>query len=87
MGTAVATVLFYMLVKRASSIFASMVTYAIPFVAIGWGFYYKEDITLKQIGCLLIILIGVYLANKKQTENTANKKEDHLVGQSSYKKY
>jgi drug/metabolite transporter (DMT)-like permease len=65
MGTAVATVLFYMLVKRASSIFASMVTYAIPFVAIGWGFYYKENITWKQIVCLLIILMGVYWANKK----------------------
>ena len=67
MGTAVATVLFYMLVKRASSIFASMVTYAIPFVAIGWGFYYKEDISWKQIVCLLIILMGVYLVNKKQS--------------------
>jgi drug/metabolite transporter (DMT)-like permease len=86
MGTAVATVLFYMLVKRANSIFASMVTYAIPFVAIGWGFYYKEDITLKQIACLFIILIGVYLANKKQVMNSTNKKEDHLVGQSSFGK-
>ena len=65
MGTAVATVLFYMLVKRASSIFASMVTYAIPFVAIGWGLFYNEDISWKQIVCLLIILMGVYWANKK----------------------
>ena len=65
MGTALATVLFYMLVKRASSIFATMVTYAIPFVAIGWGYYYKEDISWKQIVCLLIILMGVYWANKK----------------------
>lgn len=65
MGTALATVLFYMLVKRASSIFATMVTYAIPFVAIGWGFYYNEDISWKQIVCLLIILMGVYWANKK----------------------
>ena len=87
LGTAVATILFYMLVKRASSIFASMVTYAIPFVAIGWGFYYKEDISWKQVACLFIILIGVYLANKKQVMNNTNKKEDHLAGQSSFKKY
>jgi drug/metabolite transporter (DMT)-like permease len=66
MGTAIATILFYVLVKRASGIFASMVTYAIPFVAIGWGIYYKEDISWKQIVCLLIILTGVYWANKKQ---------------------
>jgi len=85
MGTAVATVLFYMLVKRASSIFASMVTYAIPFVASAWGFYYKEDISWQQIGCLFIILIGVYLANKKQPADTLNKKEDHPAGQSSFK--
>jgi drug/metabolite transporter (DMT)-like permease len=87
MGTAVATVLFYMLVKRASSIFATMVTYAIPFVAIGWGFYYKEDIGWKQVMCLFIILLGVYWANKKQTVKNINKKEDYLVGQSSFKKY
>jgi len=66
LGTAIATVLFYMLVKRASGIFASMVTYAIPFVAIGWGIYYKEHITLSQILCLLVILAGVYLANRKK---------------------
>ena len=86
MGTAVATVLFYMLVKRASSIFATMVTYAIPFVAIGWGFFYKEDISWKQIACLFVILSGVYIANKKQVTNNTNKKEDHLVGQSSFEK-
>jgi drug/metabolite transporter (DMT)-like permease len=66
MGTAIATVLFYMLVKRASGIFASMVTYAIPFVAIGWGIYYKENITWSQVLCLLVILAGVYLANRKK---------------------
>ena len=65
MGTAIATVLFYMLVKRAGGIFASTVTYAIPFVAIGWGIYYRESISWKQIVCLLIILLGVYWVNKK----------------------
>jgi drug/metabolite transporter (DMT)-like permease len=36
-GTAVASVLFYMLMKRAGPLFASMVTYGIPFVALFWG--------------------------------------------------
>ncbi|RYY69188.1 MAG: DMT family transporter [Chitinophagaceae bacterium] len=35
-GTAIATILFYMLLKRAGSIFASMVTYGVPIVAIFW---------------------------------------------------
>jgi len=64
-GTAVASVLFYMLVKRAGALFASMVTYGIPFVAIGWGLIYGEQVNFLQITCCGIILIGVYLANKK----------------------
>lgn len=63
-GTAVATILFYMLVKKAGAIFASLVTYGIPFIAIMWGVIFKEEITLLQIGCLGIILGGVYLVNK-----------------------
>ncbi len=64
-GTAVATVLFYMLLKRAGSVFASMVTYAIPVVAIGWGVLYGEKVGLNQAGCMIIILAGVFVANQK----------------------
>ena len=64
-GTAIATILFYVLMKRAGGIFASMVTYGIPFVAIGWGLVYKENFGWPQVVCLLIILFGVYLTNKK----------------------
>jgi drug/metabolite transporter (DMT)-like permease len=65
MGTAVASVIFYMLVKRAGAVFASMVTYGIPFVAIGWGIIYREEVGWKQILCLILILCGVYISNKK----------------------
>ncbi|MGB8193149.1 MAG: DMT family transporter [Chitinophagaceae bacterium] len=64
-GTAIATVLFYMLLKRAGTIFASMVTYGIPFVAIFWGVLAGETITLLQIACLGVILAGVYVARRK----------------------
>jgi drug/metabolite transporter (DMT)-like permease len=64
-GTAIATIIFYALVKSAGGLFASMVTYGIPFVAIAWGIYYKESFSIAKTGCLLIILLGVYLANKK----------------------
>ena len=63
-GTAFATILFYRLVKRAGALFSAMVTYGIPFVAAGWGVAYGEHVTLFQVGCLGIILSGVYLANK-----------------------
>jgi drug/metabolite transporter (DMT)-like permease len=66
LGTAFASIIFYMLVKRAGTLFASMVTYGIPFVAVFWGLLDGEQITLLQIGCLGIILCGVYLVNKKE---------------------
>lgn len=65
MGTAVASILFYMLIKRAGNLFASMVAYGIPFIAVMWGVLYGESVTLAQVGCLGIILGGVYLVNKK----------------------
>ena len=63
-ASAIATALFYILVKKAGGLFASLVTYGIPFIAIAWGFIYGENITLLQIGCLGIILSGVYLAHR-----------------------
>jgi len=63
-GTAVASILFYMLMKRAGYLFASMVTYGIPFVALFWGFLAHETIMPLQILCLVLILAGVWLANK-----------------------
>ena len=66
MGTACATIIFYTLVKRAGGIFASMVTYGIPFVAIGWGIFFGEAFGWKQMGCLLIILFGVYWTNRRE---------------------
>ncbi|MDB5201841.1 MAG: protein of unknown function transrane [Ferruginibacter sp.] len=64
-GTAAASIIFYMLIKRAGAVFSSMVTYGIPVVAIGWGIIYGEKIGIRQIGCLAVILAGVYLANRK----------------------
>ena len=69
-GTALATIFFYMLVKTAGGIFASMVTYGIPFVAIGWGIIYGEDFGLIQMVCLIVILAGIYWVNKKPAKAT-----------------
>jgi drug/metabolite transporter (DMT)-like permease len=65
-GSAIATALFYILVQKASGLFASLVTYGIPFVAIFWGFIDGEKIHALTIGCLLIILFGVFLANRPE---------------------
>ncbi len=63
-GTALASILFYMLVKRAGTLFSSLVTYGIPFVAIGWGLLYGETISFLQVICLGVILSGVWMVNK-----------------------
>lgn len=64
-GTAIATILFYMLVKTEGALFASLVTYGIPVIAVIWGIMYGEQITIAEILCLLVILSGVYIVNRK----------------------
>ena len=67
-GTALASILFYQLIKTAGSVFASMVTYGIPFVALGWGLMYGEIVGWLQILGLTVILGGVYLANSNSSK-------------------
>ncbi|MCF6131778.1 DMT family transporter [Flavobacterium wongokense] len=64
-GTGVANVIFYKLIQISSPIFASSVTYLIPIVACLWGILDNEMLTPLQFLGAFIILIGVYLANKK----------------------
>lgn len=64
LGTGVASIAFYALVKKAGPFFASMVTYGIPLVAIGWGLVAGESITAIQIAGMAVILFGVRMANK-----------------------
>ena len=64
-GTGVANVIFYKLIQVSSPIFASSVTYLIPIVACLWGLLDNEMLTPLQFLGAFIILIGVYLANKK----------------------
>jgi drug/metabolite transporter (DMT)-like permease len=66
MGTAVATILFYVLIKRAGGLFASMVTYGIPFIALSWGLLAGESINKWQVAGLVIILAGVYVTTRKK---------------------
>ena len=64
-GTAIAKVLFNRLVQIASPVFASSVTYTMPIVAVGWGVLDGESFGVVQIIAAGIILLGVYLANKR----------------------
>ena len=63
-GTALAMIYFNKMVQIASPVFASSVTYTIPIVALLWGLWDGEQISLMQILAGSIILLGVYIVNK-----------------------
>jgi drug/metabolite transporter (DMT)-like permease len=62
-GTAFAVILFNRLISNTSILFASSVTYLIPVVAILIGLALNETINVFQVGSMLIILSGVFVAN------------------------
>ena len=64
-GTAMAKVLFFKLVQISTPVFASSVTYIMPIVALGWGLLDGETFSWTQGLGTLVILFGVYLANRK----------------------
>jgi drug/metabolite transporter (DMT)-like permease len=65
LGTAVANLLFYQLLKIASPLFTSSVTYLLPIVAVMWGMIDGEQLLAGHFIGMALILGGVFLANKK----------------------
>jgi drug/metabolite transporter (DMT)-like permease len=53
--------------QEAGPLFSSMVTYGIPFVAIGWGILAGEQIGFTALIALALILLGIYLSYKKKS--------------------
>lgn len=68
-GTAIALVIFNYMVKITDPVFASSVTYIIPIVAIIWGVLDGESIFPVQYFGIILILAGVWLANKSKKQN------------------
>jgi drug/metabolite transporter (DMT)-like permease len=65
MGTVISTIIFNQLIRISSALYASSVTYLIPFVAVMWGVYDHETFNVLYLLALLIILTGIYLINYK----------------------
>jgi len=64
-GTVMAKIIFNNLIQISSPVFASSVTYLMPLVALLWGVVDGEIFGLDQGLASLLILCGIYLANKK----------------------
>jgi len=65
-GTAMAKVVFNKLVQLSTPIFASSVAYIMPLVAVIWGLLDGEMFSIIQGFAAILILFGVYLANKNR---------------------
>ena len=60
-----ALIIFNHMIRYTSAVFASSVTYIIPVFAIIWGEFDGENIGLRQLSWIVLILVGVYLVNKE----------------------
>ncbi len=64
-GTLLATVLFFKLVQLTNPLFASLVSYLIPMIAMLLGAFDGEPITMLHFLGMGLILLGVYLTKGK----------------------
>jgi len=64
-GTSLSVIMFNDLIKLSGTVFASTCTYLIPIVAIGWGLLDGEVVTVVQFVSVAIIILGLWLINKK----------------------
>jgi len=69
-ATGIALHLFNKLLKIANPVFISSVTYAIPLVALFWGFLDGEQISLMMISACSIIIFSIYLIRQNGSSTT-----------------
>ena len=63
-STVISSVIFFRLIQRTNAVFASTVTYLIPFIAVIWGLLDGESFNLLYLASLILILVGIYLTRK-----------------------
>lgn len=64
-GTALALILFNVMVKVATPVFASSVTYLIPIVAIMWGLLDGEVLLAGHYFGIIAVVFGVWVGNRR----------------------
>lgn len=63
-GSGIALILYYNLIKYTNIIFAASITYLMPAVALVWGLIDGEPFEAVYLFWIAIILAGIYLTNK-----------------------
>lgn len=64
MSSAIALVLFNVLIQKSPLPFAASVTYLIPVVALFWGLLDGEVLHLLQVAAMLVILVGIFMIKR-----------------------
>jgi len=64
-GTGIATIMYNRMAQIATPVFSASVSYIIPIVAIFWGLMDGERLSIPQFFACGLILVGVYLVNRK----------------------
>lgn len=64
LGSAVAQVLFYLLIRDTTPLFASLVSYFIPVIATMWGLADNEHLTFSMLISIIVIFAGVFIISK-----------------------
>ncbi len=73
-GTALAMIIHNWLIRQTSALFTSTVTYLMPVVSIMWGVADGEVFLLVSLLWIALILLGVYLANKRRNKGEGKEK-------------
>lgn len=64
-SSVIALIAFNYLINYTTALIASSVTYIIPVFAVFWGILDGETLSIIQLAWMGLILVGVYLVNKK----------------------
>ena len=67
-GTALAMLLYFRLIQTTSAVFASMVTYLLPIVAVFWGLLAGESFNIWYALGGVLILAGIYMVQEKNVD-------------------
>ncbi len=67
-GTALAMLLYFRLIQTTSAVFASMVTYLLPIVAVFWGILAGESFNIWYALGGVLILSGIYMVQEKNVD-------------------
>lgn len=65
-GTALSVIVYNLLIRETSPLFAASVTYLIPIVAMGWGLTDGEAVNVIQVVMIAVVLAGVWMVNRKK---------------------